>query len=253
MIIVKTTIFVSLFFITQIFANEKVYSVAFPSQDFFPQYQLNDANKAVGLLPDILEKFSKDTNIKFQYKFLPVKRYMEYFKNNQIDFLIPSNPLWSLDYKKGLNVVYSEPIITSIVGILVAKEHENINRAELKKLGTISGYTINGFDSELANKKLKISYSNDPEALLKKVLLKRVQGAYFHIDIAKYYIEKESMPLVIAKNLPLIKYEYHMSTHQHPEVIKKFNQWLSQNKLWLDKKRNYRSFFKVNPIKYVSN
>lgn len=211
----------------------KVYTVAMPDDDFYPQYQKDEKIEAIGVLPTILKKFALDHKLQIKFKFLPVKRYMEYLKNNEIDFVFPANPLWSPEFKQGLKLYYSNNVMSSTVGVLVKSEDENITREALKKIGTISGYTLNGFEDDIKAKKVLVTYNNSSEGLLQQVALSRIQGAFFHLDIANYFNRHKKKNLVLAKNLPVIKYDYALLTKQHPDLIDVFNQWMKLNKDWL--------------------
>lgn len=229
-------------------SHAKTYTVAFPNNEFYPQYEEDTKLGAKGFLPEILRKFALDNKINLKFRFLPIKRYMEYLKNGQIDFVIPDNPSWANDAKKDLPLKYSNEVMKSRVGVIVRDQDIDIKKSELKTLGTVSGYTIHQFDQELSSGLLNVKYNINPLSLLKQVSLKRVQGAYFHIDIALHLSKQLSKKLVVAKQLPTIDYSYHLSTVKHPAVINAFDKWMKSNETWLKKTRD--SYLSTNSLTY---
>src|SRR5690606_23818509 len=150
-----------------------------------------------------------------------------------IDFVMPDNPNWALDAKKDLEIKYSNEVMKSRVGVIVQDQDIDIKKGELKTLGTVSGYTIHQFDQELSSGQLTIKYNINPLSLLKPVSLRRVHGAYYHMDIALHLAKQLNEKLVVAKQLPTDDYSYHHSTVKHPAVINTFDEWMKKNEVWL--------------------
>lgn len=233
---IKLSLFFSIVLLT-FSVSAKTYVVGFPNNDFYPQYEQGPDNKAIGFLPELLKKFASDHKLKFEFRFLPIKRYLEFIKSGKIDFIMPDNKDWALEAKAGQQYIYSNRIMDSQVSIIVKRSNEFISVEQLKSIGTISGYTIHKLDSEISSKQISVSYNNNPDGLLKQVSLGRIDGAYFHSDIALHLAKKLDKDLVIAKSLPNVDYSYHFSTIRHPEIIKQFNLWLEANSEWIEQQR----------------
>jgi len=223
----------SIILATGVSANDITYTVALPNSEFYPQYSEDNNHNAQGLLPTIIKKFSSDEKISLRFTFLPIKRYMEYLKKGEVDFILPDNKDWGLEHKKDQPFTYSDEIMSSRSGVIVKAENKNIKISELTSLGTISGYSIHEFEQQKNENKLKVSYNSNPINLLKQVAIGRIQGAYLHVDIALYLSEQQNLKLVMASNLPSSNYSYHLSTIKHRDIIVKFNQWLKKNQPWM--------------------
>lgn len=223
----------TIFFTANVSAKDSVYTVALPNSEFYPQYSEDDDHNAQGLLPTIIKKFSSDEKIVMRFTFLPIKRYMEYLKKGEVDFILPDNKNWGLEHKKGHSFIYSDEIMSSRSGVIVKAENAKIKIDDLTTLGTISGYSIHEFENQKKEQKLKVSYNSNPINLLKQVAIGRIQGAYLHVDIALYLSEQQNLKLAVASNLPSSNYTYHLSTIKHQNIILKFNKWLNKNQPWL--------------------
>ena len=67
-------------------------------------------------------------------------------------------------------------------------------------------------------------------ALLKQVSLKRVDGAYINVEVARYQLRatlRQPDALVFDPDLPHTKDFYYFSSVKHPKVIQEFNEFLA--------------------------
>lgn len=63
--------------------------------------------------------FAAEKGYQFAYVALPVKRLFVEFSNGVGDFKYPDNPQWALHIKKDAPIVYSEPVVEYVNGVMV--------------------------------------------------------------------------------------------------------------------------------------
>lgn len=216
-------------------AQAKKYIVAFPKQNFYPQYEVSERIQR-GLLVDIIEKFSKDQNIEFVLKSYPIKRYVQLSKEGKVDFIFPDNPEWiSKDSKN--KITFSKSVTTS-TGIFFSNSFKR--KDEVKTIATIRGYTIPFFQKEISHKEIKKYEIDTGRSLVNFISKGRAQVGYFHEDIINKQIKENSVSnIVFAHHLPKKEYSYHLSSIHHKSIIQKFNNWLSKNREWIKHRKSY--------------
>ena len=90
---------------------------------------------------------------------------------------------------------------------------------------------------------ITVNDGNSLNSVVKQALNNRVDGAYFNVSVAKYFLEhqlKKPNVLIFDESLPHTTSNYHFSSIKHPEIIKQFNAWQIEQAGWiLDKRREY--------------
>ncbi|MBI1835277.1 MAG: hypothetical protein HYR92_05935 [Burkholderiales bacterium] len=97
------------------------------------------------------------------------------------------------------------------------------------------GDEYTGFGRELLDafaKSKGYMFENDSfVSLLKQAQLKRVDGAYINIEVAKYQLKEvlhQPGSLVFDPDLPHTKDYYYLSSVKHPKIIQEFNAFLDK-------------------------
>ncbi|MCP4024182.1 MAG: transporter substrate-binding domain-containing protein [Desulfobacteraceae bacterium] len=239
-------IFLCLFCLLQapFFAQaQTTYTVGVENLNYFPYYSI-DEGEYFGFARAFLDFFAKEKGIKFEYKPLPIKRLWNDFLKEKLDFKFPDHQYWNGDAKKGINIIYSEPVVGYIDGVMVKPDKKNITVDQFKKLGTVSGFTAWDFLDLIKAKKVEVSQNSSFIGLLKQALIGRVDGAYINISVAQHQLEtklKTPNALVFASKLPHTKSAYLTSTIKHPEIIEALNQFLKSHKDQINQiKLNYK-------------
>lgn len=127
-----------IFWITHIgipVAQSQEYTVAIPEIPYYPYYQQEEGN-ITGFIPELVRKFARDIGIEVTLRALPVRRYYLLFFEGEIDFVAPDTPYWSPDLKEGYDVIYSQPFMQSIDGLLVRNELKDKGIDAIEKVGT---------------------------------------------------------------------------------------------------------------------
>lgn len=209
-----------------VIATAGEYVVGTENIGYYPHYNVNENGEYEGFGRDILDRFAADAGHTFVYKPLPVARLMDEHLKGNLDFKYPDNKNWSSGAREGLKIYYSDPIVGFIDGVAAP---ETID--ELNSLSTVNGFTAWAYFDQINSGEIKLHKQSDIAQLIRFVLAGRAQGAYFNIDVLKYHLRESGQQgaLKFQEHLPYDASNYHLSTLSHPEVIKEFNQWLSNN------------------------
>jgi ABC-type amino acid transport substrate-binding protein len=218
-------------------AAKTTYVIGVENQPYLPHYSFENGEFA-GFTAELLNEFSKQSNISIRVEPYPVKRLFKYLLEGQIDFKYPDSPRWQQAMKKksSKTVYYSDKVVQFTDGTMVLRDNYDLNLAGLKELGTIRGFTPWPYLQLIESGKLnKIENSSLP-GLLKQTLLGRVQGAYLNVDVAKYQLElmQKSGQLVLNKNLPFASSYYYMSSVKHEKLLQQFNHFLATHRSFVD-------------------
>lgn len=205
------------------------YIVGIGDYEYYP-HQSHSEKGYTGFSRDVLDMFGQKKEIKLKYKVLPLNRvHMEYFTDKTIDFIFPDNSVWDTDKKNGITVYYSNPVVQYTDGVMVLSENKGKGLRYLKKLGTLRGFTPFDYLNLINSGQIQLRENSKFIPLLQQVLLKRIDGAYIEISVARYNLhEKLKTPdaLLFDPDLPHTTDYYYLSSIKHPYIIKKFNDFL---------------------------
>ncbi len=212
------------------------YVIGVEDLDYYPYYTSTGSDYQ-GFAREVLDLFAQNKGYTFIYKKKSVKRLFKSLINKQIDFKFPDNPYWSAKQKVGKDIVYSKPVTEYIDGVMVLPEKKGLGYMALKKLGTVMGFTAWEYLDKEQKGFVNIYENSDFEGLLKQTLIGRVDGAYINPVVANYHLDntlKKPGALVFDPDLPHTKSNYLLSTSKHPDIIKAFDEFLTNNKKQID-------------------
>lgn len=213
------------------FAQQKAFTVGVEDLEYYPQYS-HRGNEFIGFGRELLDAFAKSKGYKFSYKILPLNRlFLENLKTQSLDFQYPDNSYWEAQLRKGVNVHYSSPVMPFIDGVMVLPENKGRGISTFKVLGTMTGFTPWTYLDLIKQKKVTVFENDGFIALLKQVSLKRVDGAYINVEVAKYQLREvlhQPDSLVFDAGLPHTSDYYYFSSVKHPKVIQEFNEFLAR-------------------------
>lgn len=211
-------------------AQQTTFTVGVEDLEYYPQYS-HKGNEFIGFGRELLDAFAKRRGYKFEYKILPLNRlFLENLKDKSLDFQYPDNSYWEAHLRKGVTVYYSKPVMPFIDGVLVLPENKGRGIKDFKMLGTMTGFTPWNYLDLIKQKRVTVFENDSFIALLKQVQLKRVDGAYINVEVAKYQLREmlhQPDALVFDPDLPHTKDFYYLSSVKHPKVIQEFNQFLA--------------------------
>lgn len=240
---VMTIFCVFLGFVPTVSAN-KIYVVGV--QNFSQYYPYSSYQDQVykGFNRELLDAFARKHNYQFKYQALPIKRLYRRFVDEKLDLKYPDSPKWSPDVKAGKEVIYSEPVVHYIDGVMVLNDRVNTGVGNLKRLGMIAGFTPWPYLDAIDNKQIEIDESYKYDYLLMKIISGRVDGGYSNIAVSQFYLNQMGMAedtLVFDDSLPHSSGTRHLSSIKHPELIDQFNAFLIEEAEWVNKlKKRYQ-------------
>ena len=211
------------------FAQGKPLIVGVEEQDYLPNYGWKDGSYR-GTAADIWTAFAADKGYKITFKPLPIRRlYVEMLKG-AVDVKFPDSPEWAADIKKGAAVVYTNPVLGLIDGVVVKSDKVGRALNSIHTLGTVGGFTVSTeWQTRIESKAVELKENARLDQLLRQVLLDRVDGAYVSVAAALYVAEKDlgqKDALVFDPSLPYRRGSYLASSVSRPDIIQDFNLWM---------------------------
>jgi polar amino acid transport system substrate-binding protein len=214
-------------------AQQKTFTIGVEDLEYYPQYS-HKGNEFIGFGRELLDAFAKSKGYKFEYKILPLNRlFLENLKTKSLDFQYPDNSYWEAHLRKGVTVHYSNPVMPFIDGVLVLPENKGRGMKNFKVLGTMTGFTPWNYLDLIKQKRVAVFENDGFLALLRQVSLKRVDGAYINVEVAKYQLREilhQPDALVFDPDLPHTKDFYYVSSVKHPKVIQELNAFLASER-----------------------
>lgn len=213
-------------------AGETVFRVGVEDIRYYPQYSTN-MGIYTGYSRVVLDEFAKSKGYRFEYVPLPVLRlYDRFLEGDALDFKYPDHPDWQRERRQGLDIYYSDEVSEAYDGIMVLPLRKRMSVDQLSVIGTVRGFTVTKYENLIDSGKVRLTYCDDYAALIKLVLMGRVDGGFGCLAVARYHLdhmERSPEALALAPNLPYTRVGYRLSTRNYPEVIREFNEYLKAN------------------------
>ena len=118
-----------------------------------------------------------------------------------------------------------------MAGSYVLASNKDFKRDDVKKLGTIYGFDSTLWLDKVASGELKIIEENSPFSIIKHILHGNVDATNIDANVIRHNLELLEKPkaIVLNTNIKHEVYSYHLSSIKHPQIIKKFNDFLQNN------------------------
>ncbi|SIO33981.1 transporter substrate-binding domain-containing protein [Salinivibrio sp. ES.052] len=198
---------------------------------YYPYSAYSNRNYS-GFNRELLDMFANEYHYRFVYKALPLRRLYHRFVDGVVDLKYPDSPDWSPDIKKDSEVIYSDPVVDYIDGVMVIDQHYGQPLNTLRTLGTVSGFTPKPYQSRISAGTIRLDESYKYDSLMMKVVSGRVDGGYANIAVAQFYLDQMGFKKGSVRfddTLPHVKGTRRLSTIHYPKVIKEFNQFLAES------------------------
>ncbi|XQF90125.1 amino acid ABC transporter substrate-binding protein [Pseudoalteromonas espejiana] len=214
----------------------KKYVVGVENIEYLPYYDGSGTNKVdyYGYSRELLEMFADKQGIKLEFYSLPIPRlYKEFIEHHHVDFKYPDNPNWQVGYKQALNTAinYSEPSLVTHTGIASLKQ--NITLKDCKSLAKVRGFTLQGLNELTTKPALKVVETDNVIEMIYLLYKERIDCIYISHDVLQYNIEEffdTTVPVYFQHQLPVDEQAFLLSTINYPNLVKKFNAFLKNNK-----------------------
>lgn len=216
---------------SQVYAQTE-YTVVVQDYADFPPYSSYKEKVYAGFNRELLDMFASSKGYKFKYVAFPVKRLFFEFVNGVGDMKYPDNPKWALHVKKDAPIVYSEPVVKYIDGVMVQPAKRGNHIDTIKNLGVVAGWTPWVYMKRKKAGKVKLSENSSYEGLLKQAMFGRNDGAYSNVSTSKYYLKnvlKKPGALVFDDSLLHVKSARTLSSIKYPKLIGEFNAFLKSH------------------------
>lgn len=201
-------------------------------QDYSPYSSFVD-NTYSGFDRELLDAFAQDYGYEFVYMALPIKRLYRHFLDGTVDFKYPDNAKWSATQKEGHNILYSDPTVSFVDGVIVLNKNKPMQRDGLNKLGMIAGFTPSPYLKDIDNKHIQVFETRSLEPLIKMLTTGRIDGIYANLAVMRHHVSHQNdqtTPMSMSEALPHVTGTRHLSTKLYPSMIVEFNQFLKQNR-----------------------
>lgn len=210
------------------------YVIGVEDISYLPYYT-TDGKEYSGFARDLLDGFAKEAGIEFEYNPLPINNLFGKFlaPNSKLDFKFPDNETWAQDLKKGSKLIYSNAVVEYTDGVMVTPARHGKGKDHIKKLATFRGFTAWDFLGDIKSRKIEIKENDSMTGLLQQTIKGFVDGAYVNISVARYILRhnlKKESELLFDEGLPHTRSSYKLSTIKHPDIVKKFNEYVEKNK-----------------------
>lgn len=202
--------------------------------EYYPYFDFTNNQPTVS--KTILDKFAADNGYTLTYLALPIKQFSKWLHENDIDFKYPDNRRWhDPKSKEQLSEYYSNDIFHLRAGTIVLAENKHQPRAYYKNLGLITGFDPTLWKAYIADKQVNILDDNSIKVLVKHLVNGLVDGVDMDIAVANFYLQSLGIQrqLAYSEALPQEIFSHQLSTIKYPQIIQQFNQWLADNKAFV--------------------
>ena len=200
--------------------------------DYLPYYNFQ-SQQVVGFFPELINQFAAEYGYQIEYRALPVARLFHDFVGGRVDFKLPANPAWSQSMKVGKNIIYSDPLVRYIDGVMVLPGRKGRLIDDFKTLGTILGFTVS---NPIWNQRIERGAAHKLEArhylnLIRMTKSGYIDGVYANIEVGYHQLKQFEKPntLIFDDTLPYADDFYHLSTIKYPKVIEQFDKFLQNH------------------------
>jgi len=224
------TLFLSFANINLSYAQEFIIGVEEVSYYPLFDFSATDTSKP-SFSRDILKEFFEQHNYSYRFIALPIKRFNKWYEDKGIDFKFPDNARWRDDTYNKLNITFSRPVIKLMAGSYVLKSNAKYRREDIKKLGTIFGFSPTLWFDKLKSKELELIEENTPFGIIKHILHGNVDATNIDANVIRHNLKLVEKPKAIVLNTNIYHevFSYHLSSIEHPEIIKQFDTFIQNN------------------------
>ncbi|MEW9798339.1 hypothetical protein [Alteromonas sp. CYL-A6] len=224
-----------LFYLTLVPTQAASYRVGVEDISYYPIMDFSQADGR-GLMKDILQTFADSEGIALEFIPLPISRFSTWFDDGAIDLRLPDNPLWSSEQDDAL--IYSAPILSICQSTVVLAKNRDHQQEQVKTVGTLQGFTPSRhWDALLRDNKVKLVSDPSLRVLTRMLFNDMIDALDLHISAIEHQASLLGLAteeLAQLKSLPAFPLTYRLSTKAHPELISRFNRFLTNQRKAID-------------------
>lgn len=211
-------------------ALAQTYVVGVEQLAFQPHYWQDEAGEYRGFGRDVLDLFAREAGIELRYQALPVSQLTRHLLNGSVDFKYPDSPQWASEAKQGASVVYSQPVVDYVDGVLVPPSRLGKGIERLQRLALVDGWTPWDYQARIAAGQTQVVRGSGLNQMLRLAMRDEADGAYYNVVVATYYLDNiRARPgaLVFDPALPHSRGSFHLSSVRQPQLLQRFDQFLA--------------------------
>lgn len=212
-------------------AQAEPYVVGVENIHYLPYYA-SEGDSYIGFAREFLDMFADETGIEFVYRPLPVSRLHLMFLRGRLDFKFPANALWSRELKKDVEVIYSDPVVPFIDGLIVQPELLGKGVDAIGRIGMVNQFTPTGWMDRINDGRILLVETAELSNVIRLGLIGRVDGIYANPVVVDHLLRSNFYKpgaLIFDPTLPHTRSSYHMATQKHAGVIRQLNDWMADN------------------------
>lgn len=194
--------------------------------DYYPHYDFS-VQPGRGYAADLFALFTQKTGVKLVVLALPIKRLQD---NPQCQLVYPDNPQWH-SAKGVVEPLFFSQALTGIIGSTVVRKGESaIELAEVRSIAVPRGFTPDHLLAVQHKYQFDLVETGDALSALQMLLKNRVDAADVEWHVAQHLLEKlgASAEAEIGRKLPLSSVGFHVSSKEHGELLRQFDQFFLQ-------------------------
>ena len=210
----------------------QAYVVGVEQQSFQPHYWQDEKGEYRGFGREVLDLFAREEGIELRYQALPVSQLTRHLLNGSVDLKYPDSPQWAPDAKQGAAVVYSQPVVDYVDGVLVPPKQLGKEVTRLRRLALVDGWTPWDYQARIAAGQTQLVRGSDLNQMLRLAMRDEADGAYYNVVVATYYLDNiRARPgaLVFDPALPHSRGSFHLSSVRQPQLLQRFDRFLAAN------------------------
>ena len=207
------------------------YVIGVENIHYLPYYA-SEGDSYIGFAREFLDMFADETGITYEYRPLPVRRLYLLFLRGRLDFKFPANSLWSRDLKQDTALIYSDPVVPFVDGLIVQPELLGKGVEAIRRIGMVNEFTPTGWTDRIADGRVLLVETSVLSNVIRLGLIGRVDGIYANPVVVDHLLRSnfyQPGALIFDPDLPHTRSHYHLATRKHQEVIRRFNIWMDQN------------------------
>lgn len=238
-------------FCTEGLADDKeTLKVGIEDIDYFPHLSIGYKENSFAQI--VLERFFKEQGYRVIFVPLPVKRFNDWFLTRDVDFKYPDNPVWRSDEKHGIRIVYSQPLVHSVAGVIRTRSNLGKPFEQIRLVGTMLGFYPQMWYEQIQKGEIELFEETNPRTVVQLPLKGLVDAIGIDYSVINYYLKEigRQGELLMDPSLPHTRIGFSLSTIEQQDIIHQFDLFISDNQTWLHALKKEMSIIE-DPVAYT--
>ncbi|WP_422910835.1 substrate-binding periplasmic protein [Pseudomonas sp. MAC6] len=222
-------------------ATAEPLRVGLENHDYYPYYSTVEGQGFDGYCIALLQAFAKHEELELELRPQPVNRlYRNMLGEHSLDLLFPDNPAWAREARDGQPLYYSQAVVEIVDATLVRREQLNQGLGAIKRVGIVRGFTAEAWQPLLEQHRIELVEVQDIQSLLRMLERGRLDAIYANPQVVQHHMQLlgiDPQQLQRDPQLPQITTSFHLSSYRYPQLIKRFDQFLSEQAAMLNQLR----------------